>query len=732
MFNTSLFKRLMFCLLILSICSISSCSSSGDVPGTSPELDYPWNVTFYTPRQNISSFSLTSDGEYIYYTTFLPRHPLNVKTVNFDNTAENTEYYRWKIGSEEPEKIDAITDITRSAGIVIQPDGLGNLFVAEPNGMISKYDGGGNCLFSISADFTADNVLRLTAATDGDGRLYIAANDGLGSGSIYIFSAGGDLLSVLPDTASFITNTPDGSVYCTAGDGSILSIKYGTEPSAAYTDCGSAHFLTAYLDKGLLINFSDSLYLLDFETGTLQELFMWANLGINYSDVRNICVLSDGSIAAALSEETFGNTTYEIAYIYKAPQTKQVLTLGTFSSSVSLASAVTEFNRTSTEYRIEIKQYYDPMTDRSVGGTGYQDALTRFHLDIASGDCPDLRCIDYDSLSTYADKGLLENLSPYLEKSGIEILDSVKSGYTFDGELAAIPPLVQLRTIVGRSDVLSGLDSWTLEEMIEFAEAYPDKNLFNVSPERMLNICLSFNLSKFVDFAGGTCSFETEAFCKVLSFCKGYAGRNKVSSENLIDIADYDALLYEVTLYTPADYTALVNFYEGSDIAFIGYPCDSGCGAVLEDYKGAYSISALSEHKDAAWSFIEQLLLSGVSANASGLGYGYPSANTIREAYFESVMSEPWTEPEEGEKPERRVIHSTTRSSKKFIYYVPFESELQAILELLDGAETTTLDSTVMEIILENAADYFSEEKTAEETAKQIQSRVKIYLSEKN
>lgn len=413
---------------------------------------------------------------------------------------------------------------------------------------------------------------------------------------------------------------------------------------------------------------------------------------------------------------------------------KQVITIGTFDPSTSLQNQVAEFNRNSDDCQVVIKQYYDTMTDNTIGGTGYQEAITKFHLDIMSGNCPDILNLSYDEITTYVDKGLFENLTPYLEESGLDVMENIVRSYTFDGALAAIPSLVQMRTIVGRSKDIENITGWTLTEMMEYVKSNPNETIFNVSASKMLEYCLKFNQSKFIDWENYTCSFESEEFYELLEFCGHYNGYLNSVNTPISTLADYESVLYEVTLTTPSDYLVLRQLLEEDEITFVGFPTDSGTGTVIEEKDGSYAISSKSSNKEAAWEFIEFLLTA--ETKFERFSDGYPVIKETRDAFFADAASEPWVEVkskyEDEVTIERRVVASMTRKERHLIYYAPFEEELAPVISLLDNAEVPVYnDITILDIILENAADYFSGEKTVQEAAKQIQSRVTIYINEK-
>ena len=76
-----------------------------------------------------------------------------------------------------------------------------------------------------------------------------------------------------------------------------------------------------------------------------------------------------------------------------------------------MKSAIIDFNKSSDKYHISVKTY---------GQDDWESGLTQFNADVASGSGPDL--VDFSNLNytLYAEKGVFEDLYPYMEKSGLK------------------------------------------------------------------------------------------------------------------------------------------------------------------------------------------------------------------------------------------------------------------------------------------------------------------------
>ncbi len=729
----------LFAVFISMALLLTSCQKFGEEKNTSPNSDLVWTAEFYDSQYfglDITPVSGKSDGEYVYFTTVADSgRRLNADTGEYEIVCEEkyTEYYRWKIGSA-PEKINVSGTISQKHSniSIMQPDGNGNFYIIIGN-CIAKIDENGNQL-----NFTdAEIPMWFTTAVDSEGRLFVAGDGGMLSSVLNMYDTDCSLTATIEDKVRYVTNTPDGKVFGAAPStvGNIYRMNFNSTDMETVTSSTDYNIFSGYDDNSILYTAGDSLYIYNLDTGKTDTLFLCSNLGVNYARIMSICTLNDGSIVAFLADSEANSrktVVYSIAHISLAESEKTTLTIGTFSSNSTLAATVTEFNRQNAGFSVEIRQYYDPETDTTLGKTGYLDALSRFHMDIVSGNCPDIINLPYDDLENYVSQNLFEDLSPFLEKSGLEILETVKNAYTFDGVLAAITPQFCIRTIVGRAEDLMGMNRWTSEELMELLGN--NTSFFNTNPRAMLSILLKLNLDSFVDYKNYTCDFQNENFYKILLFAAMYNGiSGNTSGYNYIySIADYDAVFYEIVIASPYDYIMLQQFLGSESIIFIGFPNNSGNEALLESPNGSYAISALSENKQAAWEFIE-FMLQNISTEENISPRGFPTVNSIRDELFENSMAEPWTKPEtQWDSPKRRYVTNYRRKNLSAYYYVPFQNEVEPLLNLINLAKAPIgADSTIMDIILENASEYFSGNITAEEAARRIQSRVMIYLGEK-
>jgi hypothetical protein len=286
-------------------------------------------------------------------------------------------------------------------------------------------------------------------------------------------------------------------------------------------------------------------------------------------------------------------------------------------------------------------------------------------------------------------------------------------------------------TMVMPSDVIGGKTTWTLDEMMEFIaendNTMDDVPILNAREDLILKYCLRANLDQFVDWDNYTCDFENDYFYSLLEFCHQYGTETSYSNPSVhVNMWFNDAIAYEASICVPTDDIVIRQFLGTDDVVYIGYPTNEETGNVLDEAYGSLSIFSGSEHKDLAWEFISYILSEVPSYDpTNGIG-GFPVSSDVLSRYADLVTEEPVN----GE-----YSWSMTVSRKGVpaaLEHPPTREEFATIENLLSTATIpSSYDSTIMDVILENAQDYFDGIHDTAYVASQIQSRVSIYLSER-
>ena len=191
------------------------------------------------------------------------------------------------------------------------------------------------------------------------------------------------------------------------------------------------------------------------------------------------------------------------------------LTLACWIADNSLRNCVEEFNKNNTNYTLEIHEYYDP-TEQD-----YQTAMTRMQIDLVSDDSFDLFYLN--SLDIYAleNAGILLDLLPLMETDTTfkkeDYYWNIWSQYCRDGKLYEWIPAFDLTGVIGPSELLSTVKTWSISDYTEFTKD-TGQAIGNILPESMICSMLQYTNHKLIDLENGTCNLNSDEFREWMNF----------------------------------------------------------------------------------------------------------------------------------------------------------------------------------------------------------------------
>ncbi|MDE6063681.1 MAG: extracellular solute-binding protein [Lachnospiraceae bacterium] len=382
--------------------------------------------------------------------------------------------------------------------------------------------------------------------TDGEGAVYVSDN----TSYVRVFDKEGNHTAdiALPGMQGFavaVNILPDGrpgviyqgnsmQIAAYNPDTRQFSDTYTNLPSNCSSDFGRGP------NGGVLLNKNGTLYEYSMAEKEYKQLIKWADCGVNEEYIRQVTALTDGRIAVYSSDWSTNTNTLILMEGVVVPKTaaKEVLTLACMNyAGPFLRAAVVEFNKTSAHYKIQIKMY---------------DARTPLYNDILTGNAPDMFVASNIDTSLFAVKGLLEDLSPYLDSSEVvqreDLFETMLNAYTVDNILCAIPVRATIRSLAGRTSEVGTESGWTLAEMIAFAEAYPETQVLpSATKTSVLNTCLLYDFDSWANWETGECFFDTPEFKSVIEIimeeiAPHFAGQKSV--DEAADIIQNRAQLY--------------------------------------------------------------------------------------------------------------------------------------------------------------------------------------------
>ena len=425
------------------------------------------------------------------------------------------------------------------------------------------------------------------------------------------------------------------------------------------------------------------------KTADEADLFDWSEPGIVSPGYTNLYELGDGSWLLFYR----GQTSLELLEEKLLPP-KTTLTLLTDYPRAELYTIVNDFNRTSEGYRVEVQL---------LGDGGLTAELLRTQL--IAGEGPDIFAF-YDR-SSLADLGAnsFEDLLIYLdadEEYGRDTLvPELLEAMCVQGKLSWLPYSFGISTFTAPSAYLSEPD-------FSFGEAKQAaaKTGLPLFPGWMTRDILwgwlsDFAVGQYMDLEAGTCSFDNEDYISLLEECAAAASEFGSDSAAL-----YNSLLQFERLQNLIRVSTISDNYGGA-YAFVGVPNETTNGSMFSPDL-CFAISSASGKKDAAW----QLVRSCLSDEHQQMNItSFPTSACVLDAMINDAV-------------------------KNGVHYYEYEYELdEADAAKLRGliSETQTVQDAypaVLNIMAEDAAQFFAGQITAEQAAVYTQNRVSTWLAE--
>lgn len=425
------------------------------------------------------------------------------------------------------------------------------------------------------------------------------------------------------------------------------------------------------------------------KTADEAELFDWSEPGIVSPGYTNLYELGDGSWLLFYR----GQTSLELLEEKLLPP-KTTLTLLTDLPRAELYTIVNDFNRTSEEYRVEVIQF---------GEDGLTAELLRTQL--IAGEGPDIFAF-YDR-SSLADLGAnsFEDLLVYLDADAEYGRDTLApellGAMCAQDKLDWLPYSFGISTFTAPSAYLSE-PGFSFDEAKQ-AAAKAGLPLFPgwMTRDILWGWMSDFAVGQYMDLETGTCSFDSEDYISLLEECAAAAAEFGSDSAAL-----YNSLLQFELLQNLIRVSTISDNYGGA-YAFVGVPNETTNGSMFSPDL-CFAISSTSGNKDAAW----QLVRSCLSDEHQQMNLtSFPASASVLDAMIDDAV-------ENG------------------VHYYEYEYELdEADAAKLRGliSETQTAQDAypaVLNIMAEDAAQFFAGQITAEQAAVYTQNRVSTWLAE--
>ncbi len=498
----------------------------------------------------------------------------------------------------------------------------------------------------------------------------------------------------------------------------------------------------------------DSIYGYKAGAAEGEKIFSWIDSDINRSNMEFFSFLPDGRVVVVTREWQSDNSKVELAIMTATDRSqlpeKTTLTYATMYLGYDVRSQIIEFNKTSDKYRIEVRDYSEFATaeDSSAG-------LTRLNTEIVAGNVPDMLETGSIPLRQYAAKGLLEDLWPFIENDTdiggrAGVMEHVLNAAEQDGKLYEIFTNFAIRTVAGPKNIVGDRMSWTLADLQEALAKMPEGcAIFGQTDTKtdMLSNVMAQNADSFVDWSTGQCRFDSEDFKALLAFCNSFPA--EYDWENSQDEWEdpYTRIISGKQMLTSVYFSQLRwDFLENDGLfksqggaAFIGYPREDGGVGSGFTTNGGVAMSAACKDKEGAWSFMRTRLLSQSTDEESAR---YWSNFPVNKADFDKMVEEAMTVQYEQDENGQPLLDENGQPIEiKETWWISDDLQLEQgavtqeqydrFMALYNAVDSVYyFDEAIYDIVADMAGAYFAGDRSLDDTAAQIQSRVTLYVNE--
>lgn len=457
------------------------------------------------------------------------------------------------------------------------------------------------------------------------------------------------------------------------------------------------------------------------------------------TNVYNIQPLSDEEFIGNYYDSEWNN---KVATFTKVPAEevvdKYIMTLACHYLDTDIRRQVIAFNRSHEDVRITLEDYSVYNSEEN-----WEAGMEALNSDILAGNVPDILVVPLEmDLSIYTNKGLFTDLYQFMEKDETikkeDYLQNILALGEYNGELYELIPSFQVVTLVGKTSVVGEGFSWNYDDVNALLDKNgEDVNLFSEDVSRSTVMYYGINLAfdQFYNSNKGECNFDSPEFIQFLELLNSYPAE---IPEDLWNSDDYwmtyenqwrngETLLKYEWIYGFNSYVEDSQGYFGEPVSYIGFPTAEGSGSAA-NVEFTLAISEESAFKDEAWEYVSYFIGDEYQESVEN---GFPVKLSAMDKKAEAAM-QPNTYVDEVTGEEEVEDNYFWIGDEEIILALPTKEECQYVIDCIKNIDCRRRSyDDITAIIEEDAAAYFDGQKTAEQVAETIQSRVKIFVSEK-
>lgn len=469
--------------------------------------------------------------------------------------------------------------------------------------------------------------------------------------------------------------------------------------------------------------------------GDRTPLLSWLNSDISGSNVDD-CVYSSDDVIYLSVFGGFDN--YETRVVrmernegYSIPASN-VITLYYGENGFRIVPiAAAGFNASQSEYRVICHKVSEG--DASA-------ASDNLNLRLVSGNAGDIIEITPDAdIRSYIDKGVFLDLYDLGIKKD-ELFSCVTELCETDGSLYAMPVSFTFQSLVGSVDFHPGGSGWTVDEFItEYKAAAGEGGYLTSNDGRaaVLGYIRTGLMLSYIDFEKNVCSFDDPSFIEAAEWLKSLPESRTISGgmvRSAQDFIDGKVKLENKHFTMPQDcLTASSLFGKFGSGGFVGYPTPDGGRAqmICERY---YGISSSCNNPEAALTFLRYMLGGDALSPYYSMGtFDFPSLKAMLTAVMDRLGGYEY-QIDPANLPSMTGSSAGIPESQKrdgMIYIKIDDDTTDYVVGFIEKIRPLPrLDAQLTDIFEEELSALFGG-RSAADTAKNLQSRISLWLAER-
>ena len=419
--------------------------------------------------------------------------------------------------------------------------------------------------------------------------------------------------------------------------------------------------------------------------------------------VSSLLLMGCGEIDTGTETSAWGKET--VTDVPEEPKTEIIL--GDIGRASTLQEAVADFNSKNYGITITIHDYYEE---------NINDGISRLYDDILTGKGPDIISFSTDEMDVEVlrEKGAIENLIPYLEKSDVigeeDIVDSAYQVLTADGGLYMLPTNFVLYTLITKEKWCSNKENFTFEEALRAVRECEEDPM--ISRDLFLQegaICGGYS--------GETEDNRLEQYIKIAEQLPQQAMfqtndllmREGKIPFNLECIGDMQQYLYKKSVW-------------GEDAVYTGFPGAEGKGRIFI-FDNCFAINSQSTHKEEAWKFVESYFTEEGQKTIAP-NWNFSILQDVLDQQLSDSRKQEYYQTSDGKREKLPILAYEIGGTYENVYAARDE-DIQDVREMINNTKVMQRsDLPFIRITQEEALYYFNGEKSIEETVAAIRNKI--------